>query len=150
MTVEAWTDAATVLSVTGVDVTDGSITQAQADIEIFTGRTYADTERIRSRDLYWLGRAVAYQAAWRPGQPGIESRMDTTAQSQDGVSANFGPDAVVLAPMAARAINRLSWRRSRTVHIRSPYVDGNTWLGPDPLAEGNDESQPWFPMGGAP
>lgn len=146
--VDAWTDAETVLNCTGVEVTDQQILQAQADIEIFAGRTFDDTDRIRTRDLYWIGRAVAYQAAWRPGQPGIESRMDLTAQSQDSVSANLGPDAVVLAPMAARALNRLSWRRSRTVHVRSPFVDGSNWLGPDPLAEGNDELQPWTPMRG--
>lgn len=146
--VDAWTDVATVLTVTGVEVTDQQILMAQAEIEVFTGRTYADTERIRPRDLYWIGRAVAFQAAWRVGQIGIESRMDQTAQSQDGVSATLGADAVVLGPMASRAINRLSWRRSRTVHIRSPFVDGNSWLGPNPLYEANDELETWHPMGG--
>lgn len=146
--VDAWTDVATVLTVTGVEVTDQQILMAQAEIEVFTGRTYADTERIRPRDLYWIGRAVAFQAAWRVGQFGIESRMDQTAQSQDGVSATLGADAVILGPMAARAINRLSWRRSRTVHIRSPFVDGNSWLGPNPLYEANDELETWRPMGG--
>lgn len=146
--VDAWTDTATVLTVTGVEVTDQQVLMAQADIEIFANRTYGDTARIRTRDLYWIGRAVAYQAAWRAAQVGVESRMDQTAQSQDGVSATLGADAVVLGPMAARALNRLSWRRSRTVHIRSPFLDGNSWLGPDPLAEANDELQPWRPMAG--
>jgi hypothetical protein len=146
--VDAWTDTATVLSVTGVEVTDQQILQAQADIEIFTNRTWDDTSRIRARDLYWIGRAVAYQTAWRAGQFGVESRMDQTAQSQDGVSATLGADAVVLGPMAARAINRLSWRRSRTVHIRSPFVDGSSWLGPNPLYEANDELEVWQPMPG--
>lgn len=148
--VDAWTDAATVLAVTGVTVTDQQILQAQADIEVFTGRTFADTARIRPRDLHWIGRAVAYQVAWRVGQVGVETRMDQTAQSQDGVSATLGADAVVLAPMAARSINRLAWRRSRTVHIRSPFLDGNSWLGPNPLAEANDELETWRPMAGGP
>lgn len=146
--VDSWTDATTVLNTTGVEVTDQQILQAQADIEVFAGRTYGDTDRIRTRDMYWLGRAVAYQAAWRPAQPGIEARMDITSQSQDGVSANLGADAMVLAPMAQRALNRLSWRRSRTVHIRSPFVDGSNWLGPNPLDEANDELEPWRPMRG--
>jgi hypothetical protein len=149
MTVSAWTDTATVLQVTGTEVTDAQLGMAQADIEVMTGRTYDDTARIRPRDLYWLGRAVAYQAAWAAGQPGLAQRMDVTAQSQDSVSANLTEHGVVLAPMAFRAMNRLSWRRSRTVHVRSPFVDGSQWLGPDPLQEANDELRPWRPMGGA-
>lgn len=145
--VEAWCDADKALEVTGVEVTDAQLGTAQAAIEVMCGRTYGDTERLRTRDLYWLQRAVAYQAVWAAQQPGLESRMDLTSTNQDSVSAAFTADAVVLAPMAARAINRLSFRRSRTVHIRSPFVDGNTYLGPDPLAEGNDEGQPWVPMG---
>lgn len=146
--VNAWADAALVLTVTGVTVTDEQILMAQADIEVFANRTWDDTARIRPRGLYWLGRAVAYQAAWRAGQVDVESRMDQTAQSQDGVSATLGADAVVLGPMAARAINRLSWRRSRTVHIRSPFVDGGRWVGPNPLLEANDGLDPWRPMAG--
>lgn len=148
--VNAWADADTTLAVTGVEVTDQQLLQAQADIEILTGRMWDDTARIRPRDLYWLGRAVAYQAVWAQGQAGLAVRMDLTSSTQDGVSANLTGDAVVLAPMAARAINRISWRRSRTVHVRSPFVDGGSWIGINPLIEGNDELQPWRPMPGAP
>jgi hypothetical protein len=148
--VNAWADADTALAVTGVEVTDQQLLQAQADIEILTGRIWDDTARIRPRDLYWLGRAVAFQAVWAAGQPGLETRMDITSSTQDGVSANLTGDAVILGPKAARAINRLSWRRSRTIHVRSPFVDGSNWLGVNPLAESNDELQHWSPMPGAP
>lgn len=147
--VNAWIDADTTLTVTGVEVTDEQLLMAQADIEVMTGRMWDDTARIRPRDLYWLGRAVAFQAVWAAGQPGLETRMDLTSNTQDGVSANLTSDAVILAPRAARAINRLSWRRSRTVHIRSPFVDGSNWVGANPLLEANDELENWQPMGGS-
>ncbi|OKI16624.1 hypothetical protein [Streptomyces sp. CB03911] len=143
--VDAWTDTATTLAITGVETTDQQLLQAQADIEIFAGRIWTDTARIRTRDLYWLGRAVAFQAVWAQGQPGRETRMDLTSSTQDGVSANLTGDAVVLAPMAARAVNRLSWRRSRTVHVRSPFIDGSSYG--NPLHEANDDLRPWTPMG---
>ncbi|MEU6234425.1 hypothetical protein [Kitasatospora sp. NPDC047058] len=148
MTIQAWTDTATVLAVTGVEATDQQILTAQAAVEVMCGRTYGDTARIRTRDLYWLGRALAYQAVWAAQQPGLESRMDLTSSTQDGVSANLTGDAVVLAPMAARAINRLSWRRSRTLHVRSPFVDGSSNYGLDPLRDGADDDMTWHPMPG--
>ena len=146
MTILAWTDTDTVLAVTGVEATDVQILTAQAAIEVMAGRTWADTARIRPRDLYWLGRAVAYQAVWGAQQVGLESRMDLTSSTQDGVSANMTGDAVVLAPMAARAINRLSWRRSRTLHVRSPFVDGSSNYGVNPLSDGSDDDMTWNPL----
>jgi hypothetical protein len=149
--VDSWCDAETALSVTGIEVTDGQLGTAQAAIEVLCGRTFADTDRIRPRDLYWLVRAVAYQGVWAAQQPGLESRMDLTSTSQDSVSAAMTGDAVVLAPMAARALNRLSWRRSRTLHVRSPFVDGSgPWLGANPLLEANDDLERWTPLAGGP
>ncbi|GAA0705340.1 hypothetical protein GCM10010193_70510 [Kitasatospora atroaurantiaca] len=147
--VSAWATTATVLDITGVEATEQQVAQAQAAIEVCSGRIWDDTERLRRRDLYWLGRAVAYQAAWAAGQPGLETRMDLTSQTQDGVSASLTADAIILAPMAARAINRCSWRKSRTIHVRSPFVDGRG-IGVNPLLESTDDLQTWTPMPGAP
>ena len=144
--VNAWADAVATAEATGVEVSDQQLLQAQAMIEIFAGRTYDQTSRLRPRDVYWLGRAVAYQAVWAAQQPGLLSNLDLTANLQDGVSATLKDDALVLAPMAARAINRLSWRKSRTIHVRSPFVDGGSWLA-NPLSEQSDVLQPWKPMG---
>lgn len=144
---DAWATTATVLDVTGAEVTEQDVAQAQALIEVMCGRIWLDTPRLRKRDLFWLARAVAYQAAWAPAQPGLETRMDLTASSQDGVTANLTTDAMVLAPMAARAINRLSWRKSRTLHVRSPFVDG-IGIGVNPLLESTDDLQQWAPMQG--
>lgn len=144
--VNAWATAQTVLDTTGVTVTEAQLAQAQDDIEIASGRIYTDTDRLRARDLYWLGKAVARQAAWSAGQFGLESRLDATQIQQDGVSTSLTGDGLVLAPMATRALRRVSWMRSRTVHVRSP-IEG---LGPigNVLADGSDDSQWWTPMPG--
>lgn len=143
--VNAWADAVTTAEVTGVECADQQLLQAQAMVEVFVGRSFDQTARLRPRDVYWLGRAVAFQAAWAAGQPGLLVNLDLTASTQDGVSASLKENALVLAPMAARAINRLSWRRSRTIHVRSPFVDGGSWFA-NPLAEENDILQNWKPM----
>lgn len=147
--VNAWTTVQDVIASTGVSVTDVQLAQAQSDIEIFTNRIYADTARIRTRDLHWLGQAVARQAAWIAGQFGLETRLDATQIQQDQVSSTLTGDGLVLAPMAARALKRVSWMRSRTVHIRSA-VEGAGPLVGDPLTDGSDDSLVWAPyQGGA-
>jgi hypothetical protein len=147
--VNAWATAQQVINVTGVTVTDQQLAQAQDDIEIFTGRVYEDTPRLRTRDLYWLGRAVARQAAWAAGQFGLETRLDATQIQQDQVSSSLTGDGLVLAPMAARALRKVSWMRSRTVHIRSA-VEGAGPLTGNALSDGSDESLVWAPyQGGA-
>ncbi|WP_030344769.1 hypothetical protein [Streptomyces sp. NRRL S-1022] len=147
--VQAWCAAQDVIDATGVSVTDQQLAQAQAAIEVFSNRVYPDTERMRSRDLYWLGRAVAYQAAWLAGQFGLETRLDATQIQQDQVSTTLTGDGLVLAPMAKRALQRVSWMRSRTVHIRSAIEGAGPLLG-DPLSDGTDDSLVWAPYTGGP
>lgn len=144
--VDAWASVQTVADTTGAMVTDAQLAQAQDDIEIATGRIFADTPRLRQRDLYWLGRAVARQAAWAAGQFGLETRLDATQIQQDQVSTLLAGDGLVLAPMASRALKRVSWMRSRTVHVRAP-IEG-FGLGGNFLAEGNDDLEHWTPLGG--
>ncbi|MBD9700650.1 hypothetical protein IHE56_00795 [Streptomyces sp. ID01-12c] len=144
--VDAWATAQQVLTTTGVSVTDAQLAQAQDDIEIFTNRVYAETARIRARDLYWLGRAVARQAAWLAGQFGLETRLDATQIQQDQVSTTLTGDGLVLAPMAARALRRVSWMRSRTVHIRSA-MEGAGPVG-NVLSDSADDSLVWAPYRG--
>jgi hypothetical protein len=147
--VNAWATVQQVINTTGVSVTDAQLAQAQDDIEIFTNRIYTDTSRIRTRDLYWLGQAVAYQAAWLAGQFGLETRLDATQIQQDQVSTTLQGDGLVLAPMAQRALNRVSWRRSRTVHVRSPLEGAGPIIGNE-LTDGIDDSFVWAPYTGGP
>ncbi|MGW0837547.1 hypothetical protein [Streptomyces prunicolor] len=145
--VDAWASVQEVTDITGVSVAGAQLAQAQAAIEVFSNRIYPDAERMRTRDLYWLGRAVAYQAAWLAGQFGLETRLDATQIQQDQVSSTLAGDGLVLAPMAARALRRVSWMRSRTVHIRSA-VEGSGPLIGDALSDGSDERMAWTPYGG--
>jgi len=143
---DAWATADDVTKATGATVTEPQLVQAQDDIEIATGRIFLDTPRLRQRDLYWLGKAVARQAAWIVGQFGLEVRLDVTTTKQDGGATTPTSDGLVLAPMAARAIKRVSWMRSRSIHVRAP-IEGVGPVG-NFLAEGNDELQQWTPTGG--
>jgi hypothetical protein len=143
---DAWATPQQVLDATGVSVTGQQLAQAQSDIEIFTNRIYADTERIRARDLHWLGQAVARQAAWLAGQFGLETRLDATQIQQDQVSTSLQGDGLVLAPMAARALRRVSGMRSRTVHIRSAFESAGVAV--NPLADASDDQQAWTPLTG--
>ncbi|MEU1088962.1 hypothetical protein ABZ401_19365 [Streptomyces sp. NPDC005892] len=129
---------------TSVAVTPQQLAQAQSDVEIFCGRIYDDTDRIRKRDQYWLGMAVARQAAWLTEQYDVATRLDATVTSQDGVSNQLATDAVVLAPMAGRALRRCSWMRSRTVHVSTP-LEGGRYVG-NPLLESADDGQAWTAM----
>lgn len=108
------------------------------------GSLRTDTTR---RDLYWLRQAVAFQAAWLADTPDYLERNDVESASQDGQSVTLKQDALVLAPLARRAIKKLSWRGSRS--IRPVPVDerGRIRLTPDyvPL-EAHDDLQVWRPL----
>jgi hypothetical protein len=132
--VNAWATAQQVQDTTGVSVTDAQLAQAQDDIEIFTNRIYTDTPRIRTRDLYWLGRAVARQAAWIVGQFGLETRLDATQIQQDQVSTTLTGDGLVLAPMAARALRKVSRGCGRGPCTSAPPIEGSGPIVGDALS----------------
>lgn len=142
--VDAWATPQQVIDVTGVTVDPQQLAQAQSSIEVASNRIYADTAKIRTRDLYWLRMSVSYQAAWLVGQYDLNTRLDATATSQDGVSNQLSSDALVLAPMAKRALQRCSWMRSRTIHVRSPFESGSAVT--NALAESQDEAHHWESM----
>lgn len=118
-----WATVSEVDDLTGVTVTTDQLAYAQAIIEIHVSRTEdvpADT--ITARDLKWLKRAVAYEAAWIPANPDLFSRIEHVTLLQDGVEVrDLPPDALTLAPLARRAIRRLSWMKTRSIHTRSHF-----------------------------
>lgn len=143
--VNAWATPQEVIDVTGVTVTEQRLAQAQASIEMFSNRIYDDTTRIRPRDLYWLRLAVACQAAWEAGQYDLNTRLDTTNVQQDGAVATL--NSVTLGPRAKQALQRVSWMRSRTIHLRTPFESGQA--SRNPLVDSEDDDADWRPMGGA-
>lgn len=146
---ESWCTVAKVASITGKTVTAVDRNIAAYVVELNTGLIESvvrvDTSR---RDAYWLQQAVAFQAAWLADTPDYLERNDVTAASQDGQSVTLKPDALVLAPLAKRALKRLSWRGTRSIRpvpvdergrirIPSHYV---------PLEAHDDITTPWRPL----
>lgn len=154
-----WATASEVYQITGITPDGPTLARAQGDVEISIGRTIAAT--MSPRDTAWVKRAVAWQAAWLPGQPGSEERVSVSSVSQDGVAFTYtAPWAVYLAPRAAAACKRLSWMGTRSQRIRprrrddlafeASYVPGGEWSGgPNFLDEASDDEALWTPYDGA-
>ena len=105
-----WATGADVVALTGTPANEEKLQIAQAHIELAISRTEAlAQDDLSSRDLEWLRRAVAYQAAWLEGQADINTRLDVVQLAQDGMQATFKGDALILAPLAKMALRKLSW-----------------------------------------
>ena len=143
---QTWADTADVLTLTGETVTTAQVIQAQEIIELFCGTTFLATDNLSGRNLRFLGRAVAYQAAWMLSRPDLFSHLDVQTISQDG--ASFTPaseNAQLLAPFTIRCLRRLSWAdkplRVRRGYNQSEYSDN----GPRDSAVA-DDNRIWTPM----
>lgn len=118
----AWATEAEVLALTGTAVTAAHLTQAQGVIDLFSGATET-TEDLNVRNLRLLKAAAAYQAAWMAAQVDVPGRVEVSRVDQDGVEVHPAhEDALVLAPLARRALAQLSWRRRATVTVRAGRV----------------------------
>jgi hypothetical protein len=147
VTQTTWATVADVLSLAGATVTDTQLTQANGVLELHAGRLYIDAiARTGTRDAEWLRRACAYQAAWMLAQPDMYQRLDITSTGNGAGSVALKDHAFTLAPLAKRALARVSWLRSRSLHVRSAFEDGLGPLSPDPLAEVNDGYEAWEPI----
>lgn len=140
-----WCTAADVQALTGKVVGDEDVAQATGIIELTSGARVASftTTSISNRNLDWLRRAVAYQAAWMVEHPDYFSRDDVSTFTQDGTSAAYRPDGLVLAPNARRCLKRLSWRGMRTVQA----VPGRrTWSAAPYTSDDYDNNLPFQPL----
>ncbi len=144
----AWATTSQVFATTGATVSQTVVNQAQGIIDLFSGVPYTGSAAVSGRDRYWLPLAVSYEAAWLPRQPDLIGRMDFTTLTQDGNVIGLTPDATLLAPAARRALKKVSWLKSRALHVKSPFQDGNGVVSANPLAEANDDDYAWSPMGG--
>jgi hypothetical protein len=115
----AWATEAEALTYTGITVTSAEIEQAQVIVELFTDITEEADDYLSTKNLRLLKMAVAYQAAWITEHPDLFTHVDVSTMLQDGLQFTRGHEnAMVLAPFARRAINRLSWRRNRSIKVR--------------------------------
>jgi len=139
-----WATIEDITEVTGKTVSLAVRNLAAQSIELHTGAIESVPRVDMSRrDAYWLRQAVCFQAAWLAPTPDYLERNDITMTSQDGASASGGPDWMTLAPLARKAIKRLSWRGMRTVFTGRPTTRAGTT---DALAEGQDSRQAWRPL----
>lgn len=115
----AWATVGETLTYTKITVDQGDIESAQFMVEIFSDVTEDADANISSKNLRLLKMAVAYQAAWISDHPDIFTHVDVSTMLQDGIQfTNAHANAGVLAPMAKRAIDRLSWKRNRSIKIK--------------------------------
>lgn len=143
-----WATVEDVDNITGIEVTAGQLLQAQGVVEIFADATTdaSDAGRISPKNLGKLKKATAYQAAWISEHPDAFTNLDLKDATQDGMSftllhANSG----VLAPMAKRCIDRLSWKRTKSLRIRKRLNIRLRDVRASDLVEA-DNQPPWEPM----
>lgn len=143
-----WATTSDVTTYTGVTVTGAQVEQAQAVIELFADVT-EDSVQLAPKNLRLLKLAVAYQAAWITQHPDAFTSMDTTNVSQDQVSATFThANAGILAPLAKRALDRLSWRRTRGLRIQKRTDPGQIPPVMNVFNAAADDNDPrWQPIG---
>lgn len=145
-----WATVEDVLAVTGVTVTSDVLTQAQGVIDIVSNMSVdqAVDLRISARDLRWLGMALCYQAAWQSNQVDVITRTDVTGVTQEGMQFSPANDtALILSPLAKRCLDRISWRRPRSIRLQRKSYQFTTqeelahgYLRDDPLFEGGWQS----------
>ena len=83
---DIWSSVTQVFDLTGVSVTEAELARAEAVIGISCGRD-PDTTPLASlsvRDRSWLGKVVAYQAAWMQAQPDMFTRSAVTSYGDNG------------------------------------------------------------------
>jgi hypothetical protein len=115
----AWATEAEALTYTGITVTAVEIAQAQGIVELFTDVT-EESNITSPRNLRLLKMAVAYQAAFIVDHPDMFTHVDVSTMLQDGIQFTVNHEnAGILAPLARRAIARLSWaNRNRSLRIQ--------------------------------
>jgi hypothetical protein len=141
-----------VSNVTGSTLTPLQIQNAQQVLNMFSNYTPESSGfNMQPFDLMWLRYGLAYQAVWMPNQPGLLGRNAVTNLSQDGLSVTIPADegverVMMLAPLALRSLKQLSWQKSRSLRVRTPFIDDQTPLSSDPDAEANDLYERWVDM----
>lgn len=115
-----WASTADVLAYTGATVTDAQIAVSQGLIDIYAQVTPDTTDPISERDLRLLKQALAYQTVWQVNQIDVMTRTDVSSVNQDNMQFTpAGPESLILAPLAKRCLDRLSWRKPRSLRVRS-------------------------------
>lgn len=146
--VNAVNPVAWVKDVTGLTLTPQQVMNAQQVLNMYSNYTpEASGFNMQPFDLMWLRYGLAYQAVWMSQQPGLLYRAEIDSISQDGLSTHFtDPRNIMLAPLALRSLKQLSWQKSRSLRVRTPFIDDQTPMSSDPDAEANDLYERWVDL----
>ena len=152
---QTWCTTEDVLNYTGATVTVAQLVQAGSDIDVACSRPYAvfvlgvqagSVCQISAMDLHWLMLACAYQAAWVASQVDLYTRSDVTAVGRGRANVQFTPTAMTLSPKARVTLDRVSWMKSRSVHVPGPEDLDRPWLGTG-IGGGIGEGGGWVSLG---
>jgi hypothetical protein len=140
-----WCTLDDVTAITGKTVTSEQLAAASSVITLYANRNPSSMEGLRTRDLYWLKQACAWQARWQAQQPGYDQNSVVSGTNQDTVQVAYESEwNITLAPLAARALKNLSWKGSRTIRIHGDGV----YPVRDFTNEASDPYSQWYPLGG--
>ncbi|MGW0575122.1 hypothetical protein ACWD25_03950 [Streptomyces sp. NPDC002920] len=149
-----WASTSDVIAYTGFNATAAQVDQAQAVIELFADTTTdaSSAGNISPKNLRLLKQAVAYQAGWITQHPDAFTNIDLTNFNQDQVSGTLAhANALILAPLAKRCIDRLSWKRIRPLRIGARGGFGQIPRTMNLTSAVMDDDDPrWRPLGGGP
>lgn len=134
---------------TGVaGITVAQIATARGIISAVVGYDLSETPlpAFRAADLKRLEAAVDWQAVYVSKNPDLATRAgNLTSAGANGVSVGYdssGSAGAILSPLARYSVNRLSWRRSRS--IRMKRVEDNP-TRPQTLVNDGDPAE-WKPL----
>lgn len=97
---------------TGVTVTDETIGQAQAIVEVVSGRPESTVTKLADRA--WLEYAVCWQAAYMSSNAHVFEQANVKRVEQDRSMVEFGDQLYAVSPLVIQAVKRVSWNRSRS------------------------------------
>jgi len=144
----AWITTEEAEAITSVETSALLLAQANEIINLYANRTEAASGAMRPRDVGWLRRAVAFQAAWMASQPDLLGRSTFAEVSQDGqtvkaVGSGSGgtvnESSLMLAPFAARALKNLSWKTGSLDPLRANELRARYQFN----YEASDDSHTW-------
>lgn len=155
-----WAMPADVLNIAGQTATLAQVQYAGSIIDLFTGRPYTFSwtdptsevvitynwwENVGASDSYYLNLAVVYQTLWMMQQPDIFTRLELDSIQTMRAPIKLNNDnALMIGPLARKALSRVSWLRSRALHVRSPFED----LYAANSVNFGEWIFPWSPIGG--
>jgi hypothetical protein len=159
VTQTTWATASDVQQYTGITVTDEQVATAGYVIDLFSGRPYSFSwteastnetivynwwQNVGATDFYYMKLAVCYETIWIMQQPDLMTRLDLREVPTTREPLKVEANALTLGPLAKKALSRVSWLRSRALHVRSPFEDLYTANS----VNFGEWIFPWSPIGG--